>query len=108
MRLKRRDGIQTVFQQGRYYRLGVLQAKAMPGRTADSRYLISVSKAVGTAPERNRLKRLVREAIRLSPVHPPQAYDVCLFVTRHPARAQRLADVQAEIGTLFGRLAAQP
>ncbi len=44
---------------------------------------LSVSASVGTAVKRNRIKRLIREAFRLSQHDWPAAYDLVVVVHRH-------------------------
>ena len=68
IRLRVKREIESVFRKGRYEALGILHAKSLPTAREEARFLISVKKAVGSAPDRNRIKRLVREAIRLNQV----------------------------------------
>ena len=104
LRLSGRAAIDTAFRQGRYHRLGVLHAKALPTELETARYLISVKKAIGTAVERNRIKRLVREAIRRHRHQLRRPHDVCLFLTARPGHALTLAEIDKEIVNLFQRL----
>jgi ribonuclease P protein component len=104
LRLSGRSAIDAAFRKGRYHRLGVLHAKALPTALGAARYLISVKKAIGTAPERNRIKRLVREAIRRHRHRLQRPHDVCLFLTARPSHAPTLAEIDAEIVKLFQRL----
>jgi ribonuclease P protein component len=103
-RLAERPAIRAVFAGGRYHRLGMLHAKTLASGQSETRYLISVTKAVGSAPERNRLKRLVRESVRLHPLHLPVPHDVCLFLSARPPRRIGLADVQRDLQLLAKRL----
>jgi ribonuclease P protein component len=104
LRLSGRAAIGAAYRQGRYHRLGVLHAKALPTALATARYLISVKKAIGTAAERNRIKRLVREAIRRHRHQLQHPHDVCLFLTLRPDRAPTLAEIDGEIVKLLRRL----
>ncbi|MBI3994171.1 MAG: ribonuclease P protein component [Candidatus Lambdaproteobacteria bacterium] len=106
LRLRSRKDIAAVFRKGRYHRLGMLHAKTLPATGATPRFLISVKKKVGTAPERNRIKRVVREAIRLHRAALTAPYDICLFLTGRPRELPRLETVEPEIEKLFQRLAA--
>lgn len=108
MRLSGRAAIEAVFRRGRYHRLGLLHAKTLATNRDSARYLISVKRAIGTAVERNRIKRLVREAIRRYRHRLRSAHDVCLFLTTRPARAPTLLEFDAEIARLFQRLDATP
>ncbi|HKI99180.1 MAG TPA: ribonuclease P protein component [bacterium] len=108
IRLRRKTDIDPVFRQGQYHRLGWLQARTWPNGREASRFMISVSRRAGTAPGRNRVKRVVREAVRLNRSGLATPHDVCLFVTKRPPRGVRLADAERELRRLFGRLAPQP
>ena len=108
LRLSGRDAIDTAFRKGRYLRLGVLHAKALPTDRESARYLISVKKAIGSAAERNRIKRLVREAIRRHKTALRRPHDVCLFLTARPEAPPTLAEIDAEILKMFQRLDAAP
>jgi ribonuclease P protein component len=108
LRLRNKADIDPVFRQGQFHRLEWLQARTRPNGRPASRFMIAVSRRVGTAPARNRVKRVVREALRLNRGGLSTPHDVCLFVTIRPPRALRLADAERELRRLFGRLAHQP
>lgn len=105
IRLRRKAEIDPVFRRGQHHRLGWLQAKTLPGTGEGSRFMISVSKRAGSAPGRNRIRRVIREAIRLNRHRLTRPFDVCLFVTVRPPQPVRLADVERELRRLFDRLA---
>ena len=50
---------------------------------AHARLGLSVSRHVGTAVRRNRIKRLIREAFRLMQHDLPRGYDLVVVVRRH-------------------------
>ena len=81
-----------------------MQAKALAGSGADARFMISVSKRAGSAPGRNRIRRVIREAIRLNRHRLTRPFDICIFVTAPPSQPVRLADVERELRRLFTRL----
>jgi ribonuclease P protein component len=60
-----------------------LIAYARPNNLPHPRLGISISRAVGTAPRRNRIKRLLREAFRLHQHDWPKGYDMVLVVRPH-------------------------
>ncbi len=104
LRLRARRDIEAVFRTGRYHRLGMLHAKTLPAAGNTSRFLISVRKKIGSAPERNRIKRVVREAVRLHRARLTAPHDICLFLTARPAQCPSLSSVEPEILDLFARL----
>jgi len=60
-----------------------LVAFARPNNLPHPRLGISISRSVGTAPRRNRIKRLLREAFRLHQHDWPKGYDLVLVVRPH-------------------------
>jgi len=76
---------------------GPLSLLSSPNALAHLRLGLVVPRRVGTAAARNRIKRLVREAFRLSQHDWPQGYDLIIIV--HPHEPATLADYQR---LLFG------
>lgn len=107
LRLRKKTDIDPVFRHGRYHRLGWLQARVQRSAFPASRFMVSVSRRAGTAPARNRVKRVLREAVRLNREALSAPHDVCLFVTRRPPSGVGLADAERELRRLFDRLARQ-
>jgi ribonuclease P protein component len=62
---------------------GPLTAYALPTDRPSPRLGLSVSRRVGTAPRRNRIKRMLREAFRLMQHDFPRAYDIVIVVRAH-------------------------
>ena len=56
--------------------------RALPNRLGLPRYGITVSKRVGNAVTRNRVKRIIREILRLTPL--PAGWDI-VFIARSTA-----------------------
>ena len=84
VRLHNSQSIREVFEQGIYESLGPIAVKHKIVEAECSRFAVSVKKKVGSAPCRNRIKRLLREAIRKEKSRLKCAYDICFFVTSPP------------------------
>ena len=75
---------------------------ALPNDLGHSRLGLSVSRSVGTAPRRNRIKRLIRESFRLMQHDLPRGYD--LFVIVRPHQPLILAEYQRILSALTMKL----
>ena len=71
-----------VYDRGRSWANDLLVMKALPNGLDLSRYGFSVSRRVGKAVIRNRVKRLLREILREAPLRP--GWDI-IFIVRSPA-----------------------
>jgi len=71
-----------VYRQGKVWANSLLVMKAMPNDLSISRYGFSVTKKVGKAVQRNHLKRLFREIMRLQSLKP--GWDI-VFIARSVA-----------------------
>jgi ribonuclease P protein component len=91
--LKRREFLK-VSRQGRRSVGKILCIDYLPAPAL--RFGISASTRYGSSPERNRFKRLVREAFRLSKPSLPSGYEV-VVVPRQHAKGAMLADIQKEL-----------
>ena len=104
VRLRAKRDIGNVFGKGRYHALGVLHAKTIPTGRNVTRFQVSVKKAIGNAPKRNRIKRLVREAMRMRRRELGAPHDICFFLTKKPPALITLSAIEKEIETLIDRL----
>jgi len=71
-----------VYRQGKVWANSLVVMKAMPNGLNLSRYGFSVTKKVGKAVQRNRVKRLLKEIMRLQSLRP--GWDI-VFMARSVA-----------------------
>jgi ribonuclease P protein component len=87
---------------------GPVVVYALPNDLPHSRLGLSVSRRVGTAPRRNRIKRLLRESFRLTQHELPPGYDLVIVVRPHepldlPAYQQMLSGAIAKLDAAWKR-----
>jgi len=114
-RLSRSAEFDRVFRQGRSHANRVLVLYGFPrpeaeGSAAAPRLGLSVSRRVGGAVERNRVKRLLRAAFELEAARLPEGHDV-VIVARPDARAiaerDGLEGLRAPLAELIDQLRAR-
>lgn len=81
---------------------GPLTIYALPNALRHPRLGISIGRKVGTAPRRNRIKRLLRESFRLMQHDFPRGYD--LLVTVRPHAPLILAEYQRILSSAMVKL----
>ena len=82
---------------------GPLTVYAKPNELRHPRLGMSVSRKVGTAVRRNRIRRLLREAFRLMQHDLPSGYDLVVVVVR-PHEPLMLAEYQKMLAAIVVRL----
>ena len=73
-----------VYAEGRFWSGKEIVIRAVPNKLNSSRFGFVVSRRIGKAVVRNRIKRLLREIARHTPVRP--GWDI-VFIARVPAAA---------------------
>ena len=101
-RLRQSDRFIEVKRSGRSSVHYLLVLTVMPNELTHSRFGFSVSRRIGGAVERNRAKRLMREAVRSQVQYIVPGYDM-VFIARKPIRGVALVDVHRAIVKLLGQ-----
>lgn len=102
-RLRRRSDINAVFDNGKSVRDRLATMIARPNDLPHTRTGVGISRRHGNAVRRNRIKRLCREAMRLSRNDLPAGWDF-MILPRAGVKAT-LASLRKSVVTLAGRLA---
>jgi len=105
LRLRESYDIQHTRAKGSSATSGPLVARILPNRLdpAQNRYTVVAGKRVGKSHDRNRCKRLAREALRL--IHPQleQGFDVVLIVRGGPQELTGLDVASESIRQIFSK-----
>ena len=96
--LTKRAQYTLVYNEGRSWVSSLLVMKALPNGLILSRYGFSVSRQVGKAVTRNKVKRRLRETLRVTPLK--QGWDI-VFIARPPAATTSYTELKkAAVGLL--------
>jgi len=103
IRLRRNRDVQRVYDEGRSWAHPLLVMIVLPNNMDISRVGVTASRRVGSAVERNRAKRLLREAVRhLYPEFQSKSWDVMLIARPELVSASE-EEVEKALGTLLER-----
>lgn len=103
-RLTKKAEIERVFRRGRSFFTGILGVKAAQSDRKLSRFAIVVStKVAKKATARNRLKRQLREIIRLMRADVATGYDV-VVLARDGIKKSSREELQRAVETAFRKL----
>jgi ribonuclease P protein component len=89
-----------VFQHGRHNSARLLAVRSVANEQTWSRYAYAISKRVGKAVLRNKVRRRLREALRSLPVR--EGYDIVVTVRPEAAQAS-FQELKAELTLLLRR-----
>ncbi len=109
-RLHRNSDFQKLRQEGQVKRHPDAMISYRPNDLPHNRYGFITSKRLGNAVKRNRVRRLMRESVRLQHSHTIQGYDV-IFIARPPIVGKPFQHVQRIVNDLLrraGLLAKEP
>ena len=82
-RLRRNSDFQQVRREGKSYASSLIVLAFLPNKLEQTRFGFVVSKRIGKAVTRNKIKRQMREAIRLNVNKIRPGFDV-VFIARKP------------------------
>ncbi len=103
VRLRRDRDIEQVYDEGQSWAHPLLVLIARPNDVGFSRVGVTASRKVGGAVERNRAKRLLREAARhLYPRFEAKGWDI-LLVARPKLLHARAMEVESAVASLLKR-----
>ncbi len=97
--LKKPRQYDSVYNKGGVWSDNLVVMKALPNRLELSRCGLSISRKVGKAVTRNRIKRRLREILRLMPLEP--GWDI-IFIAR-PSANTDYASLKKSVYDLLGR-----
>ncbi len=98
--LTRSDDYALVYEKGSSWASDLMVLKALPNQLALTRYGFSVSKRLGGAVVRNRVKRRMREILRALPLE--VGWDI-IFIVRPKAAKASFADLEKTVRGLLSR-----
>jgi len=90
----------AVYRSGKAWVNNLIVMKASPNECEFSRYGFSVTKNIGKAVVRNRIRRLLREISRITPVKP--GWDI-VFIARPAAVTADYHELRKSVETLLLR-----
>lgn len=89
-----------VYNKGSSWVSDLMVMKALPNGLSFSRYGFSVGRRVGKAVVRNRVKRLLRQILRLTPLRP--GWDI-IFIARPLAANANYVNLEKSVKGLLSR-----
>jgi len=101
-RIRENKRFQEIRQQGKSYSSELLVMCVLPNELPYSRFGFSINARIGGAVLRNRLKRRLREVIRLRMEMIVPGWDV-VFIARHPIRCADYHQLDAACARLLRR-----
>ncbi|MCS6825708.1 MAG: ribonuclease P protein component [Caldilinea sp.] len=101
-RIGSNERFQEVRRRGRSYVNHLLVLCALPNDLPYSRFGFAVNSRIGRAVQRNRIKRRLREIIRLQQHRIQPGWDI-VFIARQPIRSADYHEMEAACARLLGR-----
>jgi ribonuclease P protein component len=98
--LTKKIQFELVYDEGSSWVSKAIVIKALPNGLDFCRYGFTVSRRVGNAVVRNRVKRLLREILRQTPLQP--GWDI-IFIARTPATRAKFTSLGNSVRSLLFR-----
>lgn len=99
-RIRDNERFQKVRRKGRSYGSHLAVLCVAENQLSHSRFGFSVSRRIGNAVVRNRVKRRMRESVRLRMGQIQTGWD-CVLIARYPIRKASYAQIDATVRRLF-------
>ena len=99
-RLRRNADFQRVRREGQFYASPLMVLAFLHNELDYSRFGFVVSKRIGNAVKRNKIKRRLREAVRLRLPKIKPGFDV-VFIARRPIAGAAYADIEKWVDRLL-------
>lgn len=100
-RLKKQRDFENVFQKGAYFSENFLALKVVENNLKTSRFGFMVSKKISKkAVVRNRIKRLLRESVRLMQIEVKSGFDM-VFISRSGIVKKSLKEISGTVKKLL-------
>jgi ribonuclease P protein component len=100
LRLRRQEDFARLRQTGHVWRHPFFILSVAPNQLSHNRYGFVTSKRLGTAVVRNRVRRLLREAVRAAEPNLKPGYDMA-FITRGPVAGQSFQAINEAVRAIF-------
>lgn len=101
-RVRATSRFQEIRQKGRAYTDELLVLCLLPNQLPYSRFGFSVNSRIGRAVVRNRIKRRLREGVRLRMEQIPPGWDI-IFIARRPIGSADYQQIEAACARLLRR-----
>lgn len=99
-RLRRNSDFQRVRREGKFHASPLMVLAFLQNELDHSRFGFVVSKRLGKAVRRNKIKRRMREAIRLQLPHLKPGFDVVL-IARQPINRASYTQIEQDLANLL-------
>jgi ribonuclease P protein component len=103
LRLRRSSDFDRVRSRGKSWSSRIIVLAALENGLAQNRYGFAVGRKVGDAVDRNRAKRLMREAIRDLDPQLRQGYDIVLIARNSFRPEMKLDEIERQINQVVDR-----